>query len=103
MAKKKGDLDFVGVVEQAESEPLFVEVETPVVSAKAVVVGAAPVPEVKGVDPFVPEPKTAKLTDEQKKHLLFLFEWVNTFSRRSANVEFRRGTKAAISELSKLL
>lgn len=94
MAKKKGD-DFVGVVEQAESEPLFVEMVE--------VVEAPPVAEVKGADPFVPEPKTSKLTDEQKKHLLFLFEWVNNFSRRSANVEFRRGTKAAISELSKLL
>lgn len=103
MAKKKSDTDFVGVIEQAESEPLFVEVETPVVETKTTVVTSTPVVEAKGADPFVPEPKTAKLTDDQKKHLLFLFEWVNTFSRKSSNVEFRRGTKAAISELSKLL
>ena len=55
------------------------------------------------LDPFVPEPKTDKLTDEQKTHLKFLIDWVLMLQRRSPNVDFRRGAKAAVAELSKLL
>lgn len=55
------------------------------------------------VDHFIPEPKTEKLTSEQKEHLKFCFEWLELLGRKSSNVEFRRGVKAAKASLSKLL